>query len=124
MNRQMLIDLLSAHADSLNRSENVDEFDSKAWLLARYPGGGGQILRLLQLAQVLKQALVPMSTSHQFRSDLGRRLTQAPQIALAKGRRPIRWIILIVAAVVGLLLYVLRRLQLGQSQSQALTTAA
>jgi hypothetical protein len=126
MKRQTLTDLLAAHADALNQCEKVDDFDSDSWLSACYPSEVGQYSLLFQLAQALKQALVPVQTPLHFKSDLGRRLAQSPRIVSMQEKRPIHWILLIGAAIVGAILIVLKRFPVGhnQSKSQAMSTAA
>lgn len=116
MKRRELLDLLADHADELNRSEDAVDFDLVGWL-ADYGSTTAMpsLLALLQLAQAVKRALVPVQPSALFRSELGFRLVQEELV----GKRPFPrevWWGAAAAGVVGLVLLLFRFLS-GRSRS-------
>jgi hypothetical protein len=118
MNNRVVLSLLSDHADALNDAEDPSEFDSRAWLSGHAPSQKKQSLLLLELAQAIKRALVPVTTPQPFRSELRQLLDAASPAALTVKRsyhRALLW----GAASVGLFLILLRRIRVGQTQRQA-----
>lgn len=122
------LDLLAAHADALNETENVEKFDTEAWL-SRYPLTTANVsswIPLLELAKAIKRVLVPVQPSTLFRSELRRQLVQGQ---LPRQRRRFRTVWLGAAVIgsllsfLGLLLILLRRLKLDDNSSQPATTA-
>lgn len=103
-----LIDLLADHADALNRGADHD--DVSEWLANDgLFANAASILALLQLAQAVKRALVPVTLSPLFQSELKRRLLNEEGVVDEK--RPFPKTIWLGAAVsvIGLAIYLLRR---------------
>jgi hypothetical protein len=125
MRKKVLLDLLDEHADALRRIEDAAGFDSRAWLAVRRPAGAGHILVLLQLAQAVKQALVPVQMDEKFTSELQKSLLEMAPAPVADERSPQRHLFFWAAAAVGLSLFMLRRLKVGHDrrQSHVMTTA-
>ncbi|MCP4429005.1 MAG: hypothetical protein GY803_31355 [Chloroflexi bacterium] len=121
MKKRQLIELLADHAEALNRVENDGRLDTAAWL-ADYESTANQspLLVLLQLAQAVKRALVPIQPSALFQSELRMRLAQAS--GEMAGKRPFPRSVQVgaIAGLVGLLLLVLR---LVSNRSRAAATA-
>lgn len=106
MKQRELIDLLADHADALNREADYDvsEWAANHDRLASVPS----VLALLQLAQAVKRALVPVSPSPLYRLELQMRLQQEDSVIM---KRPFPKTLVLGAAVsvVGLAIYLLRR---------------
>jgi len=122
MNNKVLLELLAAHADALNKDETVDTAD---WL-AGYPAEAGHIVSLLQLARAIKQALAPVPPSALFKNELRQRLAQAEFATGINGssHRAVWWgaaVIGSVLSIAGLALWLLRRSWPAPNQSQAMT---
>lgn len=122
MKNKVLLELLAAHADALNRDEIVDTAD---WL-ADYPVEAGHIVSLLQLARAIKQVLAPVPPSALFKYQLRQRLVQAefaPELNGAS-HRAVWWGAAVIGSalsIAGLALWLLRRSWPAQNQSQAMT---
>lgn len=125
MDKSEVLTLFSDHADALNLATETTSFDSKAWLSTHYPAEAQQVLMLLQLAQAIKWALVPLSTPQPFRTELKSLLSQSSRGDTVSGKRSYHGAFLWGAAALGLLLLVLRRLRLsqGQQHSHSITSA-
>lgn len=123
MNRKLL-ELLTAHADALNESEDVLRFDTAVWLTQHNATQTKSILPLLQLAKSVKLALTPVTPTALFKSELRQQLEQSSLTKLAK--RSVGRIIWLVAAVIGSIvsiIVILRRLKLLSVESDAVGTA-
>jgi hypothetical protein len=107
MKQRELIDLLADHADALNRraDHDVSEWLANDGLLAN----ASSILVLLQLAQAVKRALVPVTLSPLFQSELKRRLLYEERVALEKRPFPKTLLLGAAVSVIGLAIYLLRR---------------
>lgn len=108
MKQRELIDLLADHADALNIGadhDDVSEWLANDGLLANAPS----ILVLLQLAQAVKRALVPVTLSPLFQSELKRRLLYEERVALEKRPFPKTLLLGAAVSVIGLTIYLLRR---------------
>jgi len=122
MESKVLLELLAAHADALNK----DEADDTADWLAGYPVEAGHIVSLLQLARAIKQALAPVDPPALFKNELRQRLVQAEFAPEVNGssHRAVWWgaaVVGSVLSVAGLALWLLRRSWPAQNQSQAMT---
>lgn len=122
MHTKVLLELLAAHADALNRDESLDTVD---WLEG-YPSETGHVVSLLQLARAIKQALAPVHPSALFRNELRQRLIQAELASEVNGssHRAVWWGAAVVGSVLsiaGLALWLLRRSWPAQNQSRAIT---
>lgn len=112
MKRNILLDLLADHADTLNRCDDVDTFNSQAWLSTRQPSENKQIILLLQLAQAIKRVLIPVPTPSPFRSELRQVLAEGPRDVRLAGKPSLRHLVLLgAAAVLGLSVIALRRVR-------------
>lgn len=119
MRKKALIDLLSKHADALIQWEDPSGLDSRAWLAGRLPADTGQVLAMLQLAQAVGQALVPVQIGSQYRSELRRSLLETTPALEADMRRPDRHVFYwAAAAAIGLALFALRKLIAGHTRKQ------
>lgn len=110
MMQRELVDLLADHADALNRGvEGDDEWLADGGLLINAPS----VLVLLKLARAVKQVLIPVTPSPFFQSELKVRLLQMEDVSEEK--RPFPKTIWVGAAVsvIGLAIYLLRRLRLA-----------
>jgi len=119
MRKKVLLDLLNDHADALIKWEDPSRFDSRAWLVEGLPADTGQVLALLQLAQAIAQALVPVRMESKYKSELHRSLLEATATPEADMGRPERHVFYwAAAAAFGLLLVILRRLVVGHARRQ------
>lgn len=71
LDEELLAEVLSEHADALNRVEDRDEE-----LLAHYPKARSALVGLFRLVRRLQQALTPIRPSERFVSDLKAELKQ------------------------------------------------
>ncbi|MFQ5398157.1 MAG: hypothetical protein ACE5E7_01010 [Anaerolineae bacterium] len=121
--------MLAAHADALNAGADGEAFDSAAWVARNYPSEAGRFLSLLLLAHAIKRVLAPVAPPLLFKSELRHRLENyAPTVEVEL--RPARRMVWLGAAVIGsalslagLILWLLRRVRLGQGKTRPLTTA-
>lgn len=116
MNTIAVPNILSEHADALNRAETASEFDSRDWLSSHYPLESDQLMTLTQLAQAVKLALTPKITPEAFKAELGQLLMVTSPGNGFKGKRSVHQAFLWGAAAVGLGLLMLRRFRLGQGR--------
>lgn len=117
-------DLLADHADALNRSGDVAEFDTAVWLTQHTPTPPPNLLSLLHLAKAVKLALQPVPPPAVFRAELRRQLEQSPLTGLAG--RSIGRFVWLVAAVLGSIvsiIVILRRLKVLPGASDVMGTA-
>ncbi len=124
MKRRTLVNLLADHADLLNRRD-TDDLDVAAWLADYGPVQSmSSLLTLLQLAQAVKRALVPVEPSPLFQAELETRLVRGEGEATRK--RPFSrevWLGAAAAGLIGILLFVLRRMRFVSNRSQPAATA-
>lgn len=93
MRKETLLELLAAHADALNATEDVETFDSSGWLLAYYGREvSQQVMSLLQVAQAIKQVLVPVPPPALFRMRLRQRLVQEEAEVEKRPKRHLVWL--------------------------------
>ena len=98
MNQVQLIEILSAHADSLN-----DGMDNTESIVGAHPTHQATLKPLLTLAQQVKANLVPVPLPAQFVDDLGAAL-QAGTVVPMPEVAPRNHISLLLAATIGSLL--------------------
>ena len=124
MKRRTLVNLLADHADLLNRRD-TDDLDVAAWLADYGPVRGmSSLLTLLQLAQAVKRALVPVEPSPLFQAELETRLARGEGEVM--GKRPFSrevWLGAAAAGLVGILFLALRRVRFVSNRSHPATTA-
>lgn len=120
-----LLNLLARHADALNESGAVADFDSAVWLAQHNPAASqNNLLPLLQLAKSVKMALNPVKPPAFFKAELRQQLEQSSLKGMAK--RSIGRILWVIAAIIGSILsiiVILRRLKLLPGQSDVVRTA-
>jgi len=124
MRRRRLLNILADHADALN-CEGAEGLVSASCL----PGYGAfseeaSLWGLLQLAQAVKRALVPMATDGLFRSGLKARLVDSEMEMT--GERPFPHKIWVGAAVAGSvlsLILIVGRLYASLDRSRSAATA-
>ena len=119
-------DLLDQHAKVLILGVNEDES-----LLAQYPDDSEELKSLFQLARAIKAALVPVKTPESFKLELQRKLRSlAPaEITIVDSTvKQRRWLVVAAAgsvlSVLGIILYILRRIRTTGQAAQPATTAA
>ncbi len=126
MNKREMANALNAHADALNRGEDLGNE-----LLARYPNAAGELAELFQLAEQLRATLVPVAVPA-FKERLRHELeTFSPaEVVIGRSRsRQKRWLAFAAAgsalSVIGISLVVLRHLRgAGGRSIQPATTVA
>ena len=121
---EKLLDLLAHHADALNESEDVREFDTAVWLSRHNVYQAKNILPLLQLAKSVKLVLTPVTPPTLFKTELRQQLEQSPLTKIAK--RSIGRIIWLIAAIIGSIIsiiVILRRLKVSPIESDVMGTA-
>jgi hypothetical protein len=101
MSAQSVTEILAAHADHLNRGENVEPQS----LLAGFSGQRGEVATLMTVAAQLKSVLTPTLIAPRFRVELHDELVmaarhRASQKFLIELREP-AWGWLIGAAAIG-----------------------
>ena len=111
----------------LNRADDAGDVDAAAWLAGYGLTARPSLLPLLQLAQALKRALIPMSSSASFRADLRAQLARMD--VAAQTSRPFSrsiWLGATIAGSVlslaGLILLISRRFRLASGHSRTVNT--
>lgn len=119
-------DLLDQHAKVLILEVNGDES-----LLAQYPNDSEELESLFQLARAIKAALVPVKTSESFKLELRRKLRSLAPTEIIIDDSTVkqrRWLVVAAAgsalSVLGIILYILRRIRTASQAAQPATTAA
>lgn len=101
MSAQNVTEILAAHADQLNRGENVDTRS----FLARLSGKRDEVAPLMTMATQLKDALKPTLIAPQFRANLHDELVMAARHRASQRflieRRDSTWGWLLGAAALG-----------------------
>jgi len=114
MSEKELQDILTEHADALNRDEELSEV-----LVSKYQGQSGELAPLLNLASALRSALTPVSNAA-FKERLGYELVNygPPVVVLGRSvskRRARAWLAVAAAgsviSVAGVTALIVRRLR-------------
>jgi hypothetical protein len=126
MRKRKIRDLLDQHAKVLILGVNEDES-----LLAQYPDDSEELKSFFQLARAIRAALVPLKTPESFRLELQRKLRSLAPTEIIINDSTIkqrRWLVVAAAgstlSVLGIMLYILRRIRTASRASQPVTTAA
>lgn len=126
MKKRKIRDLLDQHAKVLILGVNEDES-----LLAQYPDDSEELKSFFQLARAIRAALVPLKTPESFRLELQRKLRSLAPTEIIINDSTIkqrRWLVVAAAgstlSVLGIMLYILRRIRTASRASQPVTTAA
>lgn len=126
MKNRKMRDLLDKHARSLIKGVNEDES-----LLARYPDDAEELRSLFQLASALKAALVPVKTPEPFKPELKQQLASITPSEITindSSLKQRRWIVVAAAgsalSVLGIVLYIVRRIRAASQTAQPATTVA
>ncbi len=121
MKKRQIIETLADHAEALNQTDGNLGLDAENWLSAYGPAERSlSFLTLLQLAQAVKRALIPIDPSPFFLSQLASQLAQNDGVMVKKRPFPRQFLLPLIAGLVGLGLLVFRLLT---GRSRAATTA-
>ena len=106
MKRRELVDLLADYADALNEGDD----DAARWLDNHVPlKSFSSFVTLLQLAQAVKEVLVPVTPSPSFQVVLKDQLTQSDIVIEEKWPVPKTILVGTAVSVIGLTIYLLHR---------------
>ena len=106
MKRRELVDLLADYADALNEGDD----DAARWLDNHVPlKSFSSFVTLLQLAQAVKEVLVPVTPSPSFQVVLKDQLTQSDIVIEEKWPFPKTILVGTAVSVIGLTIYLLHR---------------
>ena len=126
MKKRKMRDLLDQHAKALILGVKEDKS-----LLAQYPEDSEELASLFQLAGTIKAALVPVKSPESFRLELKRELrsvTPAETTIEDTSIKQKRWLVVAAAgsiiSLLGIILYVLRKIRTAGQGAQPATTVA
>lgn len=128
MKKRKMRDLLDQHAKALILGVKEDES-----LLAQYPDDSDseELNSLFQLAGAIKAALVPVKTPESFRLELKRELrsvTPAETTIEDTSIKQKRWLVVAAAgsiiSLLGIILFILRKIRMAGQGAQPATTVA
>ena len=126
MKKRKMRELLDQHARAMMLGTREDES-----LLAQNPDDSEELNSLFQLARSIKGALVPVKASESFKLELKQELGSISPDEFAiddSTNKQKRWLVVAAAgsaiSVLGIVLYVLRRIRSASQAAQPATTAA